>query len=584
MKRLVPFVLLVLGLTIPVRPQADPTPYRIQSKSRFVLVDAIVVDGQGRFVTDLRPGEVTVSEDGHPQPIAYFRLESLAVPAAAAAKAPATTTTRPAPIPPPVRYAAPTRGGTFAIVLDLATMSGDMLNQVRRFVLDYARHRLMPGDRVMLVAIDHQLELLQPLTSDFSTLEPALNHIRVRSEQYSRVFTLSRFMEEVEDTFASHSADGMYDLAAEEAARNGVVFISNLERRLAITTEALSAVATHLGTLPGRKQIVFFSGGYPLAAPKIVQSIIQDRLAATMPGTVRPSGGMRARISAIVGGIRNDNLEHYMDQVIDRANRSQVAIYSVDVRGLTGAASAGEAQTRMSAGMLRRGTYQQYLRLEVTAPQDLLSGISYGTGALPAFNSNDLEKGLRQAYTDAHCYYLIGYRSPRTRSKPGKFHHIEVKVSRPGVHVRARKGYVETPDAQILQQDIVNAFKFPDLFRQFPLRIEPDSRNHRLEVTTLIPTAALDFRTDESNRQSCLVEVFGTLIKPGGDWLSDKLVFTKAYRLTVTPTELDQLHQRDNITSRLDADVPPGDYTLVMVVRQGSFRRIATISQRIHVR
>ena len=55
-------------------------------------------------------------------------------------------------------------------------------------------------------------------------------------------------------------------------------------------------------------------------------------------------------------------------------------------------------------------------------------------------NRNDLSIGMKQIVRDTSAYYLLGYNSTNARTD-GKFHEIKVRVRRPGVQVRARKGY-----------------------------------------------------------------------------------------------------------------------------------------------
>src|SRR4029450_2234240 len=52
----------------------------------------------------------------------------------------------------------------------------------------------------------------------------------------------------------------------------------------------------------------------------------------------------------------------------------------------------------------------------------------------------DLDVGMKQIMRDSSAYYLLGYNSSQAKSD-GKFHAITVRVKRPGIQVRARKGY-----------------------------------------------------------------------------------------------------------------------------------------------
>jgi hypothetical protein len=71
---------------------------------------------------------------------------------------------------------------------------------------------------------------------------------------------------------------------------------------------------------------------------------------------------------------------------------------------------------------------------------DVLRVLADNTDGRAIVNRNDLAAGMKQIMRDASGYYLIGYTSTAAPTD-GKFHTIEVKTRRPGVEVRARKGY-----------------------------------------------------------------------------------------------------------------------------------------------
>ena len=71
---------------------------------------------------------------------------------------------------------------------------------------------------------------------------------------------------------------------------------------------------------------------------------------------------------------------------------------------------------------------------------DVLRTIAASTGAQAFVNTNTPEKALRQVVREASAFYLLGY-SPTRNPQDGKFHKIAVKVKKPGIDVRARKGY-----------------------------------------------------------------------------------------------------------------------------------------------
>lgn len=126
--------------------------------------------------------------------------------------------------------------------------------------------------------------------------------------------------------------------------------------------------------------------------------------------------------------------------IVDEANRSNTSFYSIDPRGLTafddnivpaaGVGSGPSANPTLTAG-------QEAGRLASRASS--LRQISEGTDGLAVLGTNNLAAGLQRITDDLSSYYLLGYYS--TGKLDGRFHRITVRVKRPGVSVRARRGY-----------------------------------------------------------------------------------------------------------------------------------------------
>lgn len=123
--------------------------------------------------------------------------------------------------------------------------------------------------------------------------------------------------------------------------------------------------------------------------------------------------------------------DRYFRDIIDDANRGNASFYTVDPRGLAAFdAPIGPAPPPpidVDLANLRH-------RLET------LQVLAENTDGLAVINSNDLDKGLRRIADDLSSYYLLGYYTTNAKLD-GRYRRIEVKVSRPGVDVRARRGY-----------------------------------------------------------------------------------------------------------------------------------------------
>ena len=121
-------------------------------------------------------------------------------------------------------------------------------------------------------------------------------------------------------------------------------------------------------------------------------------------------------------------------RLIDLANRQNATFYSVDLRGL---------DIRDSG--VRRGT-----PIDARAPvgQEMLKTLSSATDGVAIADTNDLVAGMRRAMEDMRGYYLLGYYSSNAKAD-GTFRSIKVSVKRPGVSVRARRGYLAVSEKEL---------------------------------------------------------------------------------------------------------------------------------------
>jgi VWFA-related protein len=165
--------------------------------------------------------------------------------------------------------------------------------------------------------------------------------------------------------------------------------------RNAVVRDALKALAVRLGSMrEGRKSVVFVSEGFPagwLTDPQQLREITQE------------------------------------------ANRHNTSIYPLDPRGLV--ASGGDAAPTIGPGC---GRAASGMRLRLT--QDTLRELADETDGRAIVNRNSMTEGLAQILRDSSLHYLLGYSSTSSQAD-GKFHQIRVRVKRPKVEVRARKGY-----------------------------------------------------------------------------------------------------------------------------------------------
>jgi VWFA-related protein len=190
------------------------------------------------------------------------------------------------------------------------------------------------------------------------------------------------------------------------------------------TIRGLGSLARNLGALPGRKTIVFVSDG-------LSQSSVQKAELAT---------------------------------AIDACNKSDVAVYPIDVRPLSSglkprptspfdtelSADLGRAARRGGQGDAQGDQIDSDPRLQGAAipDQQLLFRLASGTGGFVISNASELQPGLQKVGGEQNEYYLLSY-TP-SESKEGSCHTLRVKVDRGGTTVRARAGYCESKPQDLL--------------------------------------------------------------------------------------------------------------------------------------
>ena len=188
-------------------------------------------------------------------------------------------------------------------------------------------------------------------------------------------------------------------------------------------TEALQDAVGWLSGVQGRrKSLILFATSWS-SDPRGLMSLYFVPDAST---------GMSER-DLLGAGVSDYDILGYPRRVTEQAD---VHIYAMDVSGLT-----TESPTSSGPGIGARGPGGG---ADVGSREDAIGAIrsiADGTGGLALINSNDYRTAFKRVVDDNSRYYLLGYDAPH---KPGDgiFHALTVKVLRPGVTVRARRGYI----------------------------------------------------------------------------------------------------------------------------------------------
>src|SRR5260221_400553 len=381
----------------PVQPQRPPV---IRSGINFVSVDVIVTDKKsGEVVLDMKQDDFEVREDRKPQKVESFdivKIDALSNGGIAPKEIRSTYDEESAAREPNVRL--------FILLLDDYHVRRGNDLAVKRPLVDFVQNQLAPQD---MVAVMYPLTPVTALTftRNHNSLVEAINHFEGRKGMYEP-------RNEFEERYA------YYPTQTVENIRNDV------------TLGALKGAAVRLGGMrEGRKSIIFVSEGLTSTVP----AQLNDPIAAmpgvgnrTPPGQDPSAANPRAESQKFFDSA---DLTNRMREAFDTVNRNNCSIYAVDPRGL----AAFEYDVNQGVSLTTD-------RTNLTQSIDSLRVLADNTDGRAIVNRNDLAAGMKQIMRDASGYYLLGYTSSSAPTD-GKFHTIDVRVKRPGVELRARKGY-----------------------------------------------------------------------------------------------------------------------------------------------
>ena len=544
----------------------------IKVTSNLVSLDVIVRDKKGKPLTDLKPEDFTVSENGVPQKIEFFD-STLTNSSEAAQPITATGSTEPKP-----RTPSGFPRNIIALVLDGQSTEAANLKHVRDGMLKYIRERISDSDSVALFSISGGLQLLQPFTQDKAKLIAAVEKAYYSStaSKTSEARGLSEDIRAMREQIASGPeleggpapGQGFNGSAAAQALIARHVLEQYIALRSTLGAQqtrpvlaALAAISEGLRPIPGKKTLVMFSQGF--VAP--------------------------------------ESLDWQVQSTIDIANRANVAIYIIDSGGLTGGAPtsgalvAGSPLGGISGGLdmeqRRRSAAGESVfdisRQEgLNRQQDLLYRISEDTGGRFVKNTNDIAGGLERIDAEIRSRYTLAYRSTDPNFD-GSFRKVKIEVRRPDISVFTRAGYYAIPPSQIIpfspdEQRLLANFAIMQTNPTLPLSLELHSFRSRegLYVVPLsfeIPPAAMQFDR-KGDKQHLHMEVLGVVRAESQDKILSRLGGN--FDVWLSAQQYESI-LNDKIFYRQDMQLSAGNYTVDLIVRDRLSGKVAARREKL---
>jgi VWFA-related protein len=396
---------------------SDSPTATFQAKVRVVVVDVVVTTSKDEPITGLHKEDFQLFENGHPETLASFEEHSGIpdVPALALqAKLPLNTFSN--------TLLAKTGDAANVLLLDALNTPLQDQSWVHGKMIKYIKD-VHPGTRLAVFTLGSRLRFVQGFTSDPAVLVAALNGKKtLGNPQLSGLLPTSaetdanqRLVAQMQEMNAANSSAQQQAgiEALQQFQRETAIF--QTDARIQTTLEAMQQLARYLEGIPGRKNVIWFSGSFPLT-------------------------------------IFADFPRLYAEEVKKTANllaAAQIAIYPIGAGGVDVNRQydfSGPQPPKIAGATPERQMTQyqtQDLQQESTernASNASMDELAIDTGGEAIYNTNGLNDALGRVLNDGTHYYTLTY-APTNKSMDGRLRHIEVKLTNGSYRLAYRRGY-----------------------------------------------------------------------------------------------------------------------------------------------
>jgi len=504
----------------------------LKMNGELVLTNVVARDARtGELVLGLKQSDFSIYENGKQQQISTFDFESVEM-ATPLNEATVSGLAAGASGSKAVVVARPEDLRNHRLIVmffDLTSMQPEDLDRSVEAAQAFLRTKMQPADLVALVSLGDTLKVDQDFTADRNAL---INEVGVYNGTEGQGFAggANANTNQVEDA-TGYTPD--------ESEYNDI----NTDRELF----ALRAVAKSLEKITEKKSLLYFSGG-----------ISRD-------------------------GIEN---QASLRSAINAAVRANLAIYSVDTRGLQAISPLGDASTGSlrGAGAYNGGALANNMNANF-ASQEVMSTLSTDTGGKAFFDSNDFAPAFARVQRDTSAYCAIGFRSSNSQ-RDGRFRKLTIKINRPGVKLEYRPGYYAPADfrhsghedrERELEEQLASDLPATDMAVYLDaLYFRLDENHYYVPVSLLVPGSQIPF-VKGGDKDKATLDIIGTVIdevkRPIGR-------ARETVKLNLDPS----LNARQkNIQYTTSFRLPPGKYHLKFVVRENQTGRMGSFEADIEL-
>lgn len=561
-------------------PQPTQTPPEdedvVKISTTLIQMDVVVTDKKGNQITDLKPEDFEIYENGKKQIItnfSYIETSSTTNAENKTEKSESVSKNKNGIPIPPVKLKSEQIRRTYALVVDDLGLSFESVVYVKRSLKKFIDEQVQEGDLVAIVRTGGGIGALQSFTNNKQQLYAAIEKIRWNSYGRSGIGAFesitTTLKEDLEGTVGSdgsvtgslgNAEDREFEQQIDEFRQDNFAYG---------TLGALRYIIRGMGELPGRKSVILFSEGF--------QSLSRQN------GVTSTNG--------VFEGLR---------RLADFANRSSVVFYTLDPRGLVNPlmATAEDNITKVLPDDLTSEdkfyTDPRDLRnSKFIDSQQTLAYLAYQTGGFPFINRNNLDKGLEEIVEDQKGYYLIAY-EPNDETfdpKKSRFNKLKINVLRDDLKIRYRSGFFGIPDEklanvkQTIEQQVYGALTSPFGAGDIALSVntifaEESKQGMFLEAIVFINGKDLKFSDEPDGTKKANFDIIAMTFGDNGQRVDEA---SRNYTIKVNDEMYQKVLAKGFIYNLTVPIKKPGAYQFRVALRDSATAKVGAASQFIEI-
>jgi len=538
--------------------EASPGQAVFSVRVNSVVVKATVTDKAGNPVTDLKSSDFRLYDDGEPQSIQAFAIESIDSLELEETKISGSSLERTAkeqsvPVP-----------RLISIVIDdltmeppgegISTRAGSilefprMVDAVRKFV----KSDVGPTDQVSILSGSRKVQF--PFSSDKQRLLEELDTIGEKLNpswafRYFQMTDLEALLvaspQYMDLPFADLSSAGLKKVAAKRQS-------ADLQFR---TRNLLYTIRQNLRTLrhfEGVKMVVLFSDGF-LSETKTAEA-------------------------------------YQLQELVNLALHSGIVLNTVSIRSIS---TDIEAASPVNTAMFDRSAQQERalmplvpIEADRAAQEKPMEQMASETGGQFVARSNDMYPGIRNIAHRRPSYYILTYGMPPHKAD-GAYHHIKLEVTRPGLELSYRKGYYAPKEEMTFEnskkEDLIEALNAPGDMNQIPMTLsynlsQEDDYTYAVSFFSDVNIRGLQFAEEEARRKNQISLVLAAFDE------TDRYIsgLEKTIDFQLLESSYATLRER-GIKSRVELKLPVGRYKVKAVVRESAQGKMGSVTKSVDI-